>query len=336
MNDTELKSLIADYLAGSISSERHKSLQDALRANPQARAAFREMVDLESGLRTWACQDSPAINRTPAGKPSFVSDRRDSRLRRPVYASLAVAASITMIAIAGWFWLHRLDQPDNTAPVPRNGLAQITAQLGTVRQLKDAAWSSPGGLTQGSRFPAGTLALTSGIAEVELDSGTNIVMQGPCELQVLSVDSAQLLLGSVVVQVAGLSENFALNTPDATIIDEGTEYAVSLDGEATEVHVFDGTVLWKPTNATAEQPGDRIEAGEARRYLRKKPMQGNRIPLGRRQFVRRIEQSVQQGPGGEGRGKGEAGPGGEGQGKGAPGAGGEGRGKGEAGPGGDN
>ena len=299
MNDAELKSLIADCIAGSISREQHQALQETLRADPKARAAFRELVDVESSLRTWASEDASAISRTPAGRLSVVSDRlRGSRLRRPIYASLAVAASIAMIAVAGWLWLHRLDQPDNTAPVSRNGSARITAQLGTVLQLKDAVWSSPGGLTPGSRFPAGTLALASGVAQVELDSGTDIIMQGPCELQVLSVDSAQLLLGSVVVQVAELSDSFALNTPDAMIIDEGTEYAVSLDGEATEVHVFDGTVLWKPTNATAEQPGDRIEAGEARRYLRTKPMQATRIPLGMRQFVRKIEQSVQQGAGG--------------------------------------
>lgn len=299
MNDAELKSLIADCVAGSISRSQHKTLQEALRADPKARAAFREVVDMESSLRTWASEDAPAISRTPAGRLSVVSDRQQgSRLRRPVYASLAVAASIAVIAVAGWLWLYRPDQPDNTAPVTRNGSARITAQLGTVLQLKDAVWSSPSGLTAGSRFPAGTLALASGVAQVELDSGTDIIMQGPCELQVHSVDSAQLLLGSVVVQVTELSDGFALKTPDASIIDEGTEYGVSLDREATEVHVFDGAVLWKPTNATPEQPGDRIEAGEAQRYLRAKPMQGTRIPLGMRQFVRKIEQSVQRGAGG--------------------------------------
>lgn len=298
MNDAELKSLIADCIAGSITRERYQALQETLRADPEARAAFRELVDVESSLRTWASEDAPAISRTPAGRLSFVSDgQRGSRLRRFVYASLAVAASIAMIVAAGWLWLHRPDQPGNTASVSRNGSARIMAQLGTVLELKNAVWSSRGGLTPGNRFPAGTLALASGVAQIQLDSGTDIIMQGPCELQVHSVDSAQLLRGSVVVQVTELSDSFALVAPDAMIIEEGAEYAVSLDGEATEVHVFDGTVLWKPTNATAEQPGDRIEAGEARRYLRTKPMQGNRIPLGMRQFVRKIEQSVQQGAG---------------------------------------
>ena len=246
MNDAELKSLIADCIAGSISREQHQALQEALRADPNARATYRELVDLESSLRTWASEDAPAVSRTPAVRLSFVSDgQRGSRLRRPVYASLAVAASIAMIVAAGWLWLHRPDQPVNTALVPKNGSARITAQLGTVLQLKDAVWNSPGGLTAGSRFPAGTLTLASGVAQVQLDSGTDIIMQGPCELQVHSVDSAQLLLGSVVVQVTELSDSFALKTPDAMIIDEGAEYAVSLDGEATEVHVFDGTVLWK-------------------------------------------------------------------------------------------
>jgi hypothetical protein len=122
-------------------------------------------------------------------------------------------------------------------------------------------------------------------------------MQGPCELQLASADTAQLLTGNVVVHVTELSDGFTLKTPDATIIDEGTEYAVSLDDEATEVHVFDGSVFWEPVTDTDGASLERIEAGEARRYLRANPASGARIPLEMRKFVRRIEADVRENAG---------------------------------------
>lgn len=105
-----------------------------------------------------------------------------------------------------------------------------------------------------------------------------------------------LIAGDVCVNVGELSNGFSLNTPESRIIDEGTEYAVSLTSESTEVHVFDGSVIWIPENAGAENKTsdftDRIEAGEARSYLRSEPSKPQRIPFGQRQFVRRLEDAV--------------------------------------------
>jgi hypothetical protein len=95
-----------------------------------------------------------------------------------------------------------------------------------------------------------------------------------------------------------VSNGFLLETPEAQIIDEGTQYAVALDSLATEVHVFDGSVIWTPTNADVDFQ-DRITTGEARRYLRSEPGRANHIPFGQRQFVRRIDEQVREAGGGE-------------------------------------
>ncbi|MEM9702638.1 MAG: iron dicitrate transport regulator FecR, partial [Planctomycetota bacterium] len=80
--------------------------------------------------------------------------------------------------------------------------------------------------------------------------------------------------------------------------DEGTQYAVSLDSRAAEIHVFDGSVLWMPTAGEADTE-ERIEKGEARRYERGEPGRSRRIPFGQRQFVRRIERALRDAGGGE-------------------------------------
>ena len=152
-------------------------------------------------------------------------------------------------------------------------------------------------LAEGDRVSPHTLdarPLASGVAQLKFDSGTDVVMQAPCELTVVAADAARLLKGTVVVQVTELSDGFTLRTPDATILDEGTEYAVSLDTEATEVHVFDGSVLWEPAVGAGEKTVERIPAGEARRYLRSDPTKGARIPLRMVRFVRRIEADLRE------------------------------------------
>lgn len=293
MNDAELGQLINDYVTGDISPEEHQALQHKLKSDPQARAAFREIVDLEASLHTWASEGATATAQEPDD-----SVRGESGLGRRTYAILGIAASIALIAVSGWLWRQLSEAPqEQIVEQPRDTIGDTLAQLGTILQQEDCIWSPSQTLSTGSRFSVGPLLLVSGIAQLKFDSGTNVVMQGPCDLQVASADTAQLLTGNVVVHVTELSDGFTLKTPDATIIDEGTEYAVSLDDDATEVHVFDGSVFWEPINHTDVVAFDRIEAGEARRYLRSNPARGARIPLEMRRFVRRIEADVRENAG---------------------------------------
>ena len=60
MNDAELRKLFTDCVSGDISPEQHALLQEVLKGDSQARAAFREFMDLEAGLRTWATEDAEA------------------------------------------------------------------------------------------------------------------------------------------------------------------------------------------------------------------------------------------------------------------------------------
>jgi len=291
MNDAELRKTINDCLAGDISPEQHQALQHKLKADPQARAVFRECVDVEASLRTWAAETAPAQ------RPDAPA-RRVTGLGRRWYAILAIAASVALIALSGWLWQQGSKRSqEQIAEQPRDAMADTLAHLGTVLQQEACVWTPSRTLSTGSRFSVGLLSLYSVIAELKFDSGTKVVMQGPCELQVASTDTAELLAGNVVVHVTELSDGFTLKTPDATIIDEGTEYAVSLDDEATEVHVFDGSVFWEPVTDAEDASLERIEAGEARRYLRSNPAAGARIPLEMRKFVRRIEADVRESSG---------------------------------------
>ncbi|MDZ7620170.1 MAG: iron dicitrate transport regulator FecR, partial [Patescibacteria group bacterium] len=58
MSDAELQKLICDYASGTISPQQHQVLKDTLKSNPNARAVFREWMDLEASLHTWASEDA--------------------------------------------------------------------------------------------------------------------------------------------------------------------------------------------------------------------------------------------------------------------------------------
>lgn len=285
MNDAELRKLFTDCVSGEISPEQHELLQEFLKGDSQARAAFREFMDLEAGLRTWATEDAEA-ELTHVATPRR---KAGGRSKRRLLAVATAAASVALVAMSLWMLWHEDDPSHPIAHFSGGDGVPTFTSLGTIRQEEGCVWEPPITLASGGKFSLGSLSLVSGNAELQFTSGTNIVLEGPCEVEVLSANAAYLHAGKVFVDVAELSDGFTLETPDATIVDLGTEYAVSLDDESTEVHVFEGSVIWEPGGNANAILAEQIEAGEARRYMRSRPTQGARIPLGLRQFVRSLE-----------------------------------------------
>ena len=61
MSPEDLHRLIDLLVAGDITPAEHEELQSLLKADAKARAAFRQRMDLESGLRNWAVETTGAI-----------------------------------------------------------------------------------------------------------------------------------------------------------------------------------------------------------------------------------------------------------------------------------
>jgi ferric-dicitrate binding protein FerR (iron transport regulator) len=288
MNKTDLLKLIDLCVTGDITPEQHELLQAELKLNPQARAVFREQLDVEASLRTWAAEDERTGIHTNLQKSS-------ARRKLLPQVMLAIAASVAFLAVGWWMWGHRDgNQPQKIVEVPGDAIANRVVYVGTIGAQDDCVWQGDSTVITGARFSSRKLSLTSGVAELKFDSGTNVILQGPCEFKVVDFDTAHLLAGKIVVHLTELSDGFILSTPEAKIINEGAEYAVSLNDEATEVHVFDGEIVWEPTSKVDASTAERIESGEARRYPRSQPGQGARIPFGQRLFVRQIEAAVRE------------------------------------------
>ena len=296
MSDETLLQSINALINGTITEAEHQSLQNRLKEDATARAIFRERMDIEASLRTWASDGGAQSN-------VLISDSAIEKSLRTdwVWRITLVATAASVLAIAFW-WMQRPEQDKlNLAGQQNTSSLQATQPtappFGKWIAQADCVWQQPPSLP-GGVFNAGMIKLTSGAAEFRFDSGTNLILEGPCELLVNTTDSARLLAGKVFVDVTEVSNGFLLETPEAQIIDEGTQYAVALDSQATEVHVFDGSVIWTPTNADIDFE-DRIATGEAMRYLRSEPGRSRRISFGQRQFVRRIDEQTREAADGE-------------------------------------
>lgn len=279
MKSDELMQLVDRLVTNQLTPDEHEKLQTELKANAEARRLFRARIDLEAGLRSWAQEE-----------PGLESRQRDGMATSAKWW-MAIAATLMLVLIPFVVRSSRQDERDTAAV---HVVDPDLTGVGVVRQ-QECVWKDSPALVN-NRFGVGRLELESGVAKLNFRSGTDLVLQGPCSVDVIASDSAKLLAGSVYVNVSDVSSGFVMQTPEATIVDEGTEYAVALASTQTEVHVFDGSVFWVVDGGENEFR-ERINSGEAKSYLRSDPRRSGFVPFGQRKFVRDLEATIKQNAG---------------------------------------
>lgn len=118
---------------------------------------------------------------------------------------------------------------------------RVVAKLGNSLHAHWAQMPDANGLRPGP------LELREGVAEITLKQGTRILVQAPCEFDLLSANRLELLGGSLTAFVPEQARGFRVITPQSEIVDFGTEFGVAVDSfTAYEVHVFKGRVSLEP------------------------------------------------------------------------------------------
>ncbi len=136
----------------------------------------------------------------------------------------------------------------------------------------DARWSNEQAETSirlGKRYE-----LAGGHVEIALARGTWVLVEGPAAWQFDSDQHLQLHGGRVAARVPRAAAGFTVNTPTASIVDLGTEFAVEVDPTgATSLAVLRGAVEFSRRESAAEQPRRsteslRVSAGQGIRVSR--------------------------------------------------------------------
>jgi hypothetical protein len=104
--------------------------------------------------------------------------------------------------------------------------------------------------------------LVSGVAEVRLDGGATLTLEGPIRFNLDSRNEVIVQSGRVLFQSDETAEPVHLRTARSKYLNLGTRYLLTVGPDADELHVFDGQVRRSVPSGEAEI----APAGSARRF----------------------------------------------------------------------
>jgi hypothetical protein len=239
-DESQDRALFRRLTDGELTPDEFDALQHRLLHNAELRARYVRFMDLEANLYEALEPDiAPQIAPAPPRRTRRVSPR-----------IIAAAACATIVAAACSAYLVWSSRQADLTPTSKLMTQFNESQL---RGLRDAAiitqidgvsiGEGPAALRPGMRLKPGVLAIGEGKLQLEFLKGAQVVLVGPAELHILSSEAATLTAGRAAARIPESARGFVLNSPDAAIVDLGTEFAVSVDEQGqSEVHVVEGEV----------------------------------------------------------------------------------------------
>ena len=270
----ELGRLTAALCDGHLRPDQAARLEHLADQSSEAREFFLRYIGLHGELY-WETAASAAGRDTLAAVESALAAQRPDaraiatgqaarragkppRQKRRWIAPAATVAATLLVALSG-LTLFRPWRGGPDEPVQPPVVAHVAA-------THNAVWSQRGQVLDGERLAVGrTLALDEGLAEIRFKDESHAILQGRAQFELIGPSQGLLHTGSLVANLGGDRDGLTIGTPNATVVDLGTEFGVTVDQNGyTEVHVFDGAVEIRPNRGPASAAaGHRLEAGEA-------------------------------------------------------------------------
>lgn len=284
-----IRTLAMRQLDESLSIGEHEELESLLRESAAARQAYVEYFQDTASLR-WLCLEelSSAIEPMKSLRTEVAS--RDKRRRFISFAIFGGVACLLALAMAGLLSNFRQVQSspadqvktdlaangaEKAANAEKDAPAESTlpvletpAQVATMTGLGAARWMQPmPGARLLSRWAIGDrLQLQAGAIELTFDAGAQVTIFGPADFEITSATSIRCQRGRVTTLVGERGKGFVVQTPQAKVVDLGTQFGLSIsDTGETEVVVFQGSVdmSYAPSAGAANSRPRRLRRGEA-------------------------------------------------------------------------
>ncbi len=237
MSDSNvLRPLFAEYVSGEISADRLQVLEAALREDTDLRREFIEYMNVDSALGDLVALSEAELAEIETVKPkdksaSFVPAIAGvARLYRVATIAGAVAATLLLAVI---LWVA-------------NTLADKKAPVATLVARVDAALMHAGRPCEGTELAVGEYRLDRGLLHLRFGGGVTVFIEAPARFDAVSDKRFVLRSGRLSASVPPEGVGFTVETPDAEVIDFGTEFSVDVESGASEVHVFKGFVRVQP------------------------------------------------------------------------------------------
>ncbi len=231
--------LIRRYIDGGFSSQEFEAFQARLKSDAQFRRRYVELIELETGLHDLFEVVQPLC---------FKGMQRSTFFMRRWKWGMLSALAVCLVFAVLLFPVH-----ENKIEVDTNKFGQdseISHFLAYHTPLKtDCAVivsshevDNPE-LKVGRRLQSGLLKLTAGRIQLEFFCGAKVALLAPCQLEIHSERSAKLLQGSVTANLPERAAGFVINSPQATVLDLGTEFNMTVSDQGhSDVAVVNGSV----------------------------------------------------------------------------------------------
>lgn len=216
--------LLSSQELESFSGTDREELNSLLRVSESNREfAAHFLLDSEALKDLLAAQEISAL---ASGRPQHIAPPvgNASWFRQWAKPAMATAAAIALGGILLFNWMNR--EP-----------------IGIIRDQAGAEFAAGTAPLNGT-IENKTYSLTAGMIAVEFRNGVSMTLEAPAEFEVVDEFRVRLKQGYVRAIAPETGYGFVIETPDADIVDLGTEFGVGVDRTTgdSEVHVFDGRV----------------------------------------------------------------------------------------------
>jgi ferric-dicitrate binding protein FerR (iron transport regulator) len=254
----ELNELCSAAVDGILTGEQRDRLQMLLRESSEARRFYVRSMQLSASLHSYAAE----MQSEPADEANIV--RVEAGVwQRWLWPAAAAAAFLAFL------WVLR---PDQSSVEPVEGVAE-TDYVARLTGSKDCEWIGAG-LTTGDEVAAGQrLDLKTGFAELTFDSGAQLMVHGPAQLDVRSAWEAELQRGTLKANVPKEAIGFRVVNAAVDVVDLGTEFSITANEDgAAEVFVLTGAVEVHPRDGKGNRQAKAVlREKQARRFAKAGP-----------------------------------------------------------------
>lgn len=131
-------------------------------------------------------------------------------------------------------------------------LATVVSEIDAVLTGAESNWIETG-------LPAGEYQLRRGLLHLRFGGGVMVYVEAPARFDAVSGKRLVLHSGRLSASVPPEGVGFTVETPEAEVIDFGTEFSVEVESGTSEVHVFDGLVRVQPRSTSGGKAGEAVD-----------------------------------------------------------------------------
>ncbi len=295
----DLHTIFAEYMSGEMTVERLRILESLLRDEPATLIEFIEYMNVDAALGDLSaltesevaafeqqdllqeldlsyCCESAEGNKLHAG-------RRASLFRGIAALSSLLAATLLIMVVA---WIIESDKAnDRQIAKSAESVGEVMTRVDAVLKRNFEVWSQ-------DTLAVGEFLLETGFVEVQFDGGVTVLIEAPSTFTVTSGKRIILHNGRLSASVPPEGVGFTVDTPEAEVIDFGTEFSLDVATGTSEVHVFKGLVRVKPRGLSHGKTADALDLGTSQAVKigvgAEKPVE---IALATHRFIRTFDES---------------------------------------------